>query len=233
MKRPDMEQDLADTLTGEMLFYSLIGKILYTYPERDWLSTITQENIFAESPLEISGQSDMQAGLNRLHAWEIGKEGGLSEDEFSDLLEDYTRLFIGPGRVLAPPWESVYFNDERMVFQQQTLQVREWYRRFGLQAESLHREPDDHIGIELAFLAHLTQLGLQALERGDEIGLSSLLEARSEFMQGHLLQWGPRFCGLVLKESRTDFYQGVALLLRGKLSEIASSANLPAVQEAK
>ena len=50
-----------------------------------------------------------------------------------------------------------------MIFQEQTLHVRQWYSRFGLQVVKLHKEPDDHIGLELEFVAHLANLALQAI----------------------------------------------------------------------
>ena len=121
------------------------------------------EDIFAEVPF-ASEQPDVIAGLNLLQQWSQANRGGISPDAFDAIRIDNTRLFLGPGKVLAAPWESVHFTEERLVFQQQTLQVRGWYSRFGLEVIKLHQEPDDHIGLELEFLAHLANLGLQSLE---------------------------------------------------------------------
>lgn len=125
------------------------------------------------------------------------------------------RLFIGPEKVLAPPWESVYFNDERNIFQEQTLQVRQWYRQFGLEPEKLHSEPDDHVGLEFAFLAHLARLALEALERDDTAAFDQYLDAQRRFLVEHPLQWVPLWATLVTENARTDFWRGVALLARG------------------
>jgi TorA maturation chaperone TorD len=131
------------------------------------------------------------------------------------------RLFVGVGQVLAAPWESVYFNDGRMVFQEQTLQVRDWFRRFGVETEKLHNEPDDHIGLELSFLAHLATLGLQAIEAKDDNKFEEIVEAQRRFMEEHPLKWVPRWCKLVEEKANTDFYRGLAKLVRGTLFSLA------------
>jgi TorA maturation chaperone TorD len=57
-----------------------------------------------------------------MQGW-VQKNKGISDEAFQELRVDHTRLFVGVGKVLAPPWESVYFNEDRMVFQKQTLEV--------------------------------------------------------------------------------------------------------------
>ena len=48
-----------------------------------------------------------------------------------EMHDDHRRLFLGPERVLACPYESVYLNEEHLTFGSQTLAVREWYSRYG------------------------------------------------------------------------------------------------------
>jgi anaerobic sulfite reductase subunit A len=86
----------------------------------------------------------------------------------------------------------------------------------------LHSEPDDHAGLEMAFLAHLAQLGLTALEQGDEARLAETLEAQREFLSAHPWRWMPVWCDQVVAQAHTDFYRGVARLTRGALTELAS-----------
>jgi TorA maturation chaperone TorD len=212
--------DWTETLTGEILLFGLLGRALYTYPdqkERSWLQSLIEEQVFSEAPFAAE-QADVVEGLRLLQVW---SDGGLNERAFEDLQGDYTRLFIGPGKVIVPPWESVYFNEERLTFQEQTLDVRDWYRRFGLEAEHLHHEPDDHIGLEMAFLVHLAQLGVAELEEGNQANLEQMLRAQSDFLSKHLLQWGPNFCDQLCDKAHTSFYSGLALLARGALSELA------------
>ena len=102
--------------------------------------------MFDDVPFGIEN-NDVSKGLTLLQKWSAENSGDLLSQNFDDLQTDYARLFIGPAKVLTPPWESVYFSEERLVFQEETLQVREWYRRFDLQSVKLHAEPDDHVGL--------------------------------------------------------------------------------------
>lgn len=203
-------------LTGEMLMFGLLGKTFYQYPDRAWLQSLIDGDVFAEAPF-AGDQPQVSDALALLRVWGEQHRTGISEQAFDDLCADYTRLFIGPSQVLMPPWESVYFSEERLTFQEQTLQVREWYRRYGLQTEKLYHEPDDHIGLELEFTAHLAKAGLLALEQNDAAALERALDAQRDFLSEHLLRWALDWCGQVQTQAQNDFYCGIAQLTRGAL----------------
>jgi TorA maturation chaperone TorD len=212
-----------------MLLCGLLGKLLFTFPEKDWLAALAAESVFAEAPFAAK-QPDVKAGLELLNAWADLNHEGLSDHNFDDVVADYTRLFIGPGSVLAPPWESVFVEKGRMIFQKATLDVRDWYRRHGLQSVKLYQEPDDHIGLELRFLAHLAGEGLSALEQGDDVAFEAANDAQRRFLSGHVLNWAPVWCDQVMVYTRTDFYRGVALSVKGLLQELADLFELELVE---
>jgi putative dimethyl sulfoxide reductase chaperone len=215
-----MESNWNDLLTGEMLCFSLLGKAFYVYPERAWVQSLIDGQVFAEAPF-AAGQPQVIAGLELLKAWSDKHRGGISDAAFDEMRAEYTRLFIGPGKVPVPPWESVYFSEERLTFQERTLQVREWYARYGLQADKLHHEPDDHIGLELEFIAHLAKAGLAALEQNDSAALEQALDAQRRFLSEHLLTWAFDCCAQVEAQSRDEFFRGIAMLTRGALKASA------------
>jgi len=217
--------DWPTILTGQTLLFGMLGKILYSNPETDWLQPLVDEGVFTEAPF-ASDQPDVIEGLARLTRWSDSWCGESKAENLLELKTDHVRLLSGVGKTPVVPWESVYFNDNRLLFQEQTLDVRLWYRRFGLQAVKLYQEPDDHIGLELSFLAHLASLALQALEQQDEAELMRILEAQKGFLSRHLLVWGPLWCSLMLEHARTDFYQGITLLVKGALKEMASLHDL-------
>ncbi len=214
-----MVSDWSEVLTGEMLVFGLLGKAFYDYPEKAWLQSLIESEVFSDSP--FAGEDpDVVAALAELQAWSNENRAGLSDERFEAMRIDYTRLFIGPGTVLTPPWESVFFSEERLTFQESTLRVREWYRRFGLEMKKLHSEPDDHIGLELEFLAHLAKLGAAASqETGEAPG--ELLDAQKSFLTEHVLTWAPVLCGQVRDQARSNFYRGIALMTRGVLKQAA------------
>ena len=208
------------TLTGEILFFNLLSRILLSLPEKDWLKPLVVEEIFDELPF-AADRVETQRGRELLSAWTAQLSGELDDQSLLDLKVDFTRLFSGSRTIPVAPWESVYFSEDRLVFQERTLEVRQWYRRFGLEPVKLHKEPDDHIGIELSFVAHLAARALAAHEAGDEVGFNELVTAQKEFLAEHLILWGPLWASLVTENAKSDFYSGVAYLVLGALIELA------------
>jgi TorA maturation chaperone TorD len=209
-----------ELLVGQSLVLNLLGMVLFRYPDQDLLQAVLDEEIFSEIPF-AGEQPDVITGLSLLGSWFSENKGKDNSELLSDLQADYTRLFIGPGKVLAPPYESVHFSPDRLMFQKQTLRVRQWYARFGLQSEKIYNEPDDHIGLELVFMAHLATQAAAAAKEGDSDTLDRMLEAQRDFASKHLLRWAFRWCDQVCEHARTDFFRGMALLTRGSLLEIA------------
>lgn len=217
-------------LLGETLLIGLLGRIIYQYPEKEqqaWFQSLIDTEAFAEAPITAE-PGDMAAGLELLQQW---SRAGITDEIYGEMQSDHLRLFVGPDKVIAPPWESIYFNEARQTFQEQTLQVRNWYRRFGLEPEKIYHEPDDHIGLELIFLSNLGSQALAALDRAEQETFETLINARRQFLSEHLLKWAFAWCDLVIKNARTDFYKGVGLLTRGTLSHLAEYYQLQFTNE--
>ena len=217
-------------LTGETLLLGLLGKILYEDLDKDWLELLIRDEVFAEAPLGAE-QAEIQNGLELMQRWSSENQNGISVDQFKAIKKDQLYMFIGIDKVLAPVWESVYFSQSRLVFQEQTLQVREWYARFGLQIERLNKEPDDHIGLELSFLAHLAAQALQAIDQEDMECFENVLQAQRDFLAEHILRWGPAWARLVEKNAETDFYKGLAHLTHGALLAAADTMQIELPKE--
>ncbi len=222
--------DMTATLLGEVLLFGLLGKAFYGEPSREWLEGLITEQVFSESPFAAE-QPEIIRGLEILQAWNSSHANGLSNESFAELKQDYTRLFIGLGFLHTAPWESVYFSRERLVFQEQTHQVREWFARFGLQAEWKDREPDDHIGLELIFIAHLATLALNSMEINDQPTVEKYLQAQRDFLTEHRLRWGPAWTRLVNKHAQTDLYRGLAHLTHGALLAAAEQLQIQLPKE--
>lgn len=140
-----------------------------------------------------------------------------TEVDHGELERDYRRLFLGPGPALANPFESVHLSEEGLTFDLQTQQVRAAYRRLGLTAPQLNREPDDHIGLELAFIGEVALAAADAVDRLDAEAMAVLVPAGAEFLTEHLLRWAPGFATLVIEHARTELHRGCGYLLRGAL----------------
>ncbi len=215
--------DQQTVLVAQGLAFGFLNRAFYEPPSAEFINRLAADDLFADWPLS-SNREEMHMGLHLLRkfcsSWQ--------ETELPALRSDYGRLFIGPGPLLAPPWESVYLSDEHLLFEAQTLEVREMYRRFGLQAPKLNVEPDDHLGLEMAFMVHLCHEALAALEHQQEDRLHKAMQAQRDFMEKHLLRWAPDCLWRVIRQACTDYYRGVAYLALGCLAETVTMLGLEA-----
>jgi TorA maturation chaperone TorD len=152
------------------------------------------------------------------------RHSAATHESVEDIAADYQRLFVGPGPMLAPPYESVYLGRDRLLFEEPTRQVRAAYARFGLVAPNLNAEPDDHLGLEFDFAARLCTAALDADDRGDETSVGNLAGALADFAQQHLQRWGPICLGLITDRAETAFYQGLSHLGLGVLARFGDAS---------
>ena len=220
-----LTNDWPTILMGETLIFSLLGKILYTNPREDFLRSLTEQEVFTGVPFGEKQPNTIE-GLRLLGKWMDEIDNKITTENIKDIQVDYTRLFTGMLKVPVAPWESIYFNEEHLLFQEQTLDVRSWYGRFGLELEKKHKEPDDHIGLELSFVGHLAQKALLALESGDENAFNQILDAKQDFLSQHPLVWIPTWCDQIIIHANTDFYRGLAMLVWGSLKEVSEIFDL-------
>ncbi|WP_181884540.1 TorD/DmsD family molecular chaperone [Neobacillus piezotolerans] len=122
---------------------------------------------------------------------------------------EFSRLFIGPGTLPVPPWESFYRSCEQMLFDDVMYGVREHYHREGLQFVRENNEPDDHLAVELEFMLHLIVKGIQAKENEE---LFRNLEKQRGFLDVHLAQWIGAFGKRLAHSTDSKLYKGAALL---------------------
>lgn len=96
---------------------------------------------------------------------------------------EYTRLFVGPPRPLAAPWETFYRNENVTVgFGEATFEMRGLLRDAGLEVSNENNQYADHMGIELLFLSELCR----------DAAAGNCNEGRispQEFANGHPLAW--------------------------------------------
>lgn len=202
----------AETLIAQHLAYTFLGKAFYEPPTLDLIQAIVADNLFADWPF-VSVNAEENAGLDQLRQFSEQWDS----TQLEGLRHDHARLFVGPNRLLAPPWESVYRSSEHLLFERQTFEVRQQYQRYGMETRQSNVEPDDHIGLELRFIAHLNALALFAMDKGDTNLTVEAVEATGRFLTDHLLQWSPEFLGLVIKSANTVYYRAVAQLTLGCL----------------
>ncbi|WP_241159186.1 Tat proofreading chaperone DmsD [Adlercreutzia sp. ZJ141] len=130
-------------------------------------------------------------------------EGRFLSDD--DLMWEYRRLFIGPGKKPTPPWGSVYTDREMVVFGKSTLELRAWMRAHGIARTQDERTPEDHIGLMLALMATLARERPTCLD---------------EFLRDHFLTWSGHFLDELAEAAEHPFYEGLAHLTAASLDGI-------------
>ncbi len=192
--------------------FGTLGRLHRQPPDQETL--VALHALLDEWPLPDT--DDARAGLERMR-----RSSELHESAES-IRSDHDRLYGVSATAAVAPYESVQRGIDRLVFDRQTHQVREVYRTFGLSAPNLHREPDDHIGLEFDFVA---QMLLRALDEiADDAGDPQVpLAAIRAFLHEHLSTWAPAMLGEVVSHAHTEFMSGVALLSRGALESAAAA----------
>lgn len=108
----------------------------------------------------------------------------------------FDRIFFGMGPLSAKhafPYESVYTSQRGLLMQEAYGTTRRAYRENGLQKSDDFAEPDDHLAVQLAFMAALCDRAAEALEARDEDAAEAAFKVQRQFARGHLLNWIGRF----------------------------------------
>jgi TorA maturation chaperone TorD len=191
-------------LVNRSYLYTLFGRVLNHDPD--------------DALLEALGSPHTRDALAAAHLAEEGEKGApallVALPSPQEARADYTKLFIGPGRLPVSPWESVHVTGDDLLFQKHTLEVREAYRQAGFRTTGRQAQPDDHIATELDFLAALAHQAYEAAEAKDDALLASALGASRTFLEEHLLQWVDAFAaGVAAAALATRLYPQIAELV--------------------
>lgn len=162
-------------------------------------------------------------------SWELGRAlaavrafgeraASLDVEEARLRLEvEYNRLFVGPGRLLAPPYESYYASQGLSgrggrLRTEDELAVRRAYADAGYAMPDEFVDLPDHMALELDFLSLLCADEAEAWEVGDADGARALRSVADEFAQRHPARWFGRCAALVASGAREGFYPALMRL---------------------
>jgi TorA maturation chaperone TorD len=125
--------------------------------------------------------------------------------DMSQLVEEYERLFVGPGRVPCPPYEALWRDEgqrreQGRLMSTATAAVARLYRSLDLAVRHDAHELPDHVAVELEALAYALDT-----EGPDE-------QIAQELLTQHLLIWMLKLCAAVEEEAQLGFYRSLARL---------------------
>lgn len=128
--------------------------------------------------------------------------------DFADIYLNYS--------LRASPFESVWLDEDGLLHQQPMFNVRRWYERYGVAAREWRLRSDDHLTLQLEFLA----LVLDPAADEEEDTPAARLSDAARFMDEHLLRWLPDFAACVSRRCGTIYFAGIALLTAAYAEEL-------------
>lgn len=145
-----------------------------------------------------------------------------STQDLEDLAVDYAKTFLAAGDaagLAAFPYESVYVSKRHEIggrTEQETLAL---YALHGWEpTREMYRTMNDHIGLELEFMAVLCEEEILACQTGNTDRAAMSRRDQQEFLRTHFA-WATAFCNDVKKYAQTEFYQGIAILTKEFLTQ--------------
>ncbi len=194
----------AEKLVARSLIYKLLSSAYYP-PE--------------ESLLKGDFPGRLRSALNILEPGLLASEVEKIESYLRDLGEplelavEYTRLFRGPVKTEAYPYESMYVDGE--IMGASALDVLRRYEEAGVAVSDDFKDLPDHVAAELEFMHYLTVKELEAWQREDQgEAVRFQLLARS-FLKDHLARWVSDFADRILRSATTPFYSNLARITKG------------------
>lgn len=134
----------------------------------------------------------------------------LDEINIDTLKVDFSRLFVGPYSLLAPPYGSVYLEGKRRLMEDSTMDILLKYADAGLKTSEDFNDIPDHIRAELEFMHYHIIKEIGAAYNGDTIQLTGIVESQRAFLENHLCAWISDFADNVAANAQTSFYRKLA-----------------------
>lgn len=217
--------EVEEFLAARHFVYRLFQRLFGDEPTAEFLSIIDKEIVVMSfESLDIHASSEKLELFLRLLSQSV-----LASEKIAS---DYARIFVEPASLPAPPWESVYVEHGRVIMTKTTLDVRRAYCDYGFISQMYPRVPEDHIALELDFLASLASEAIKTFEHGKEVDCEKALEASSRFIQDHLGLWVDEFSHDVGKKGDSEFYaaacDALSMFIKADVNKLRTKKVLPA-----
>lgn len=169
-------------------FYKFLAQS-FRYPERTWLNE-PYFDLFDSIVKNLDLDNDALALRQRYCS---------SQEGLEQLQIEYTRLFINAApAVIAPPYSSIYLDQEGNLYGPSAVWVKHYYLREGFDVAGEGDIPD-HLALELEFIALLID------EQQEKVA--------EQFLNEHFRRWFPLFRERVLNGSTNTFYSTLLTLV--------------------
>lgn len=216
-----MDTELLAALDDRAATYALLARLFTSEVDAGLLAGL-EGMTFPQD----SGNEALDAGARLMNGYLHGAADA-GRDIMTELAVDFCRLFVvrrRNDRDAPYPFESVYTSREHCAMGAARDEVLALYRAAGLEKDDGWKVGEDHIALELEYMATLAGR-LAATVRADNgegadiQGADKLVALQADFLDRHLLSWTPRLAEAMGKRAKTDLYRGLACFTVGYLEE--------------
>jgi TorA maturation chaperone TorD len=215
-----VDNEILEVLADRGATYALLSRLFQEEISTDLLQQLVADLTQPGSPDDAAGEG---YALLRRFAQEAQHRD--LREVWSELSVEYAGLFLTGRKGSIPPFESVYTSEEQLLMQRARDVVLAAYRAENLARTRVLKEPEDHVAVELEFMALLCEKARNALADGQTDAALALLDKQKTFLEEHLLVWVPRLSQDVAEATHSDFYRGLASLTQEHLAQERATIN--------
>ena len=192
---------MADYASSRSNIYGLLATVFREEP-----SAALVEELRSPKMKEVFGEMDIELG-QEFH--------GASALLVADVLaEEFTRLFLGPGRHISAH-ESIFAEvdgDSGSLWGATTVDVKKFIEATGLAYDPEYTGIPDHVSVEFEFMQRMSAWEAEQWRQKHRGRAEYCADVQRRFLDRHLLRWLPQFMDAVIIEATVPFYRAMAEL---------------------
>lgn len=208
-------QEMVQLMDSRANVYKVLSRAFRVEMDKRFASDLAQDLVFESSSSELA--SAFRSMVESID--------GIDEDGLEQMAVVFDRVFFGMGPITARhafPYESVYTSEKGIMMQEAYSQVVRAYREQKLAKDEAFTEPEDHIAVELAFMATLAERSATFLREGHEEAAEQTVMQQLSFAKEHLLNWVDIFCVDLAAAADGSFYEHLATFTAAFVKEDAA-----------
>ncbi len=134
-------------------------------------------------------------------------QGASAQELYNELRYEYAELFLNAGTKPVFPYASCHVSGDPLVMQRPVFEIRQAYAAHGVHKNPAYPDLDDHIAVELEFMAYLAE--------------QKKTEEEQQAFRAQHLGWLDAFTEKLASSAQTTFYQALAEVTQAVLKATA------------
>jgi TorA maturation chaperone TorD len=167
---------------------------------------------------------DMKKGADLLREFleQSKKNYQAHKEEFlTRLAAEYAALFLNVGPKPVFLVESVYLSKRHILYEEPYFEISKAYSLLGFEKAKDFSEPEDHIAVELEFMAKLSERTSENIAKENLDHAAKYVNLQREFLEYHLTKWVPTLTDRLKEATDNLLYTALAHLTRGFIAQDA------------